>query len=81
MIYGLPDDHLVRYPKTIQAIDLKTANETAKKYFKPNHVAIIVVGDLAKIEEPVRKLNLGPVVHLDPEGKETTGSAQFSVTR
>jgi len=81
LIYGLPDNHLVQYPKTIQAIDLKTVNDTAKKYFQPQHVAIIVVGDLAKIEEPIRKLNLGPIVHLDPEGKETTRSAQFSVTR
>ena len=81
VIYGLPDDHLVQYPKKIEAVDVKTANDMAKKYFHPSQVAIIVVGDLAKIEEPVRKLNLGTVVILDTEGKETTRSAQFSATR
>ena len=81
LIYGLPDDHLVQYPKKIEAVDLKTANEIAKKYFHPSQVAIVVVGDLSKIEQPIRKLNLGPVVILDTEGKETTHSEQFSASR
>ena len=81
LIYGLPENHLVQYPKKIEAVDAKIANETAKKYFRPEHVAIIVVGDLAKIEESVRKLKLGPVVYLDAEGMETTRTAQFSATR
>jgi zinc protease len=81
MIYGLPEDHLVTYPKKIDAVDLKTANDIARKYFHPDQVAIIVVGDLSKIEEPVRKLNLGPVVILDTEGRETAHTAQFSATR
>jgi zinc protease len=81
MIYGLPEDHLVTYPKKIDAVDLKTAKDMARKYFHPDQVAIIVVGDLSKIEEPVRKLNLGPVVILDTEGRETAHTAQFSATR
>jgi zinc protease len=80
LIYGLPDDQLVQYPKKISAVDVKSANETAKRYFHPGNVAIIVVGDLEKIEGPVRKLNLGPVVYLDWEGKETTRGTEFSAS-
>jgi zinc protease len=81
LIYGLPDDHLVQYPKKIAAVDVQTANDMAKKYFHPSQLAIIVVGDLSKIEAPIRKLNLGPVVILDTEGRETSGTTQFSVSR
>jgi len=81
LIYDLPDDNLVQYPKKIEAVDVKTANDMTKKYFHPSQVAIIVVGDLSKIEAPIRKLNLGPVVILDTEGRETSGSTQYSASR
>ena len=37
----------------------------AQKYIKPNQWTWLIVGDLNKIEEPIRKLNLGPVEVLD----------------
>lgn len=77
-MYGLPDDNLVTYPKRLASVDLPTANATAKEIFHPDRLAIIVVGDLAKIEGPVKKLNLGPIVYLDSEGNETTPDTELS---
>jgi hypothetical protein len=37
----------------------------AQKYIKPNQWTWLIVGDLKKIEEPIRKLNLGEVEILD----------------
>jgi zinc protease len=68
VIYGLPDDSIARYPERISEVDLATANATADSYFDPDNVAIIVVGDLAKIEDSVRKLNLGTVRYADENG-------------
>jgi zinc protease len=74
IVWGLPDDAFARYPEKIAAVDVAAANAAAKRLFRPDDVAIVVVGDLAKIEEPVRALGLGPVVHLDREGRTLDGS-------
>jgi zinc protease len=67
--FGLPDDSFARYPEKIEAVDLATVNATAAEYFDPENVAIIVVGDLEKIEGPIRDLNLGPVRYADRDGR------------
>jgi len=36
----------------------------AQKYIKPDQWTWLIVGDLSKIEEPVRNLNLGTVTIL-----------------
>ena len=36
----------------------------AEKYIKPDQWTWLIVGDLSKIEEPVRNLNLGTVTIL-----------------
>ncbi len=78
VLYGLPDDNLVTYPKRLEAVNLAAANATAKELFTPDHTAIIVVGDLAKIEKSVRSLKLGTVVYLDAEGSPTTRDTALS---
>ncbi len=77
-MYGLPDDDFVTYPKRLDAVDLAAANATAKELFHPDKLAIIVVGDLEKIEGAVKKLNLGPVVYLDAEGNEKSPRTELS---
>jgi len=68
IVYGLPDDYFARYPEKIEAVDLATANAAAASYFRPDDVAVIVVGDLAKIEDSIRALDLGPIRHVDANG-------------
>ena len=41
----------------------------AKEVIRPDALTWIVVGDLKKIEEPVRKLGIGKVEVIDADGK------------
>jgi hypothetical protein len=41
----------------------------AKQYIDMNRLNIVVVGDRASIEEPLRKIGVAPIVILDIEGK------------
>jgi zinc protease len=68
VVFGLPEDHLSSYPKAIEAVTVDEANAIGKQYFHPDKAAVIVVGDVSKIEDQVRELNLGPVYFLDADG-------------
>jgi len=45
------------------------AKSMAEKYLVPGKLIVIAVGDRAKIEPELRKLDLGPVEIRDAEGK------------
>jgi zinc protease len=68
VVYGLPDDTFARYPERVRGVDLEEVNRAAVKHFNPDDIAIIVVGDLAKIEDPIRALDLGPIRYADRNG-------------
>jgi zinc protease len=68
IVYRLPDDDLAKYPEKIAAADLAAVNEAAADYYRPEEVAIFVVGDVAKIEDSVRALDLGPIRYVDRDG-------------
>ena len=61
LVYKLPDDYFARYVQNIQAVTAADAQRVAQKYIKPDHLAIVVVGDLKVIEPGIRALNLGPL--------------------
>ena len=67
MIYGLPDSFFSDYIPKIQAVTAADVERAAKQYLVKDKFAVVVVGDLAKIEKPIRDANLGPVriVKLD----------------
>jgi len=44
----------------------------AEKYIAPDHLEIVVVGDLAKIRPGIEALRLGPVSVRDADGREVT---------
>ncbi len=71
--YGLPEDEPATYPDRVRAVTLDDANAAGREYFRPDQAAIVVVGDLARIEDSVRALNLGPIHHLDADGNELDG--------
>jgi zinc protease len=66
---GRPVSDLQREPEELQKADLAAVNAAAEKYANPSHAALLLVGDLSKIEPGVRDLNLGEVVVVDPEGR------------
>lgn len=52
--YGLPDTYFNTYTQKIAAVTLDDVNRVAKQYLQPDRMAIVIVGDRASIEQPLR---------------------------
>jgi predicted Zn-dependent peptidase len=61
VIYGLPESFFSEYVPKIRAVTAADVERAAKQYLLTDRFAVVVVGDLAKIEKPIRDANLGPV--------------------
>jgi len=59
--YQLPIDYYRIYPAKIEAVTSEQAASVALKYIHPENMFLIAVGDKAKIQPEIEKLNLGPV--------------------
>lgn len=59
--YSLPDSWLDAFVDKIQAVTLEDVRRVADQYIEPGKVAVVVVGDRAKIEPELRKLNIGTI--------------------
>ena len=68
-IYNLGLDYYTRYAEQVNAVTPDQALAVSKKYLVPANMVVIAVGDRAKIEPELRKLNLGAVEIRDAEGK------------
>ena len=71
-LFGLPADHLQRQKKAVEATTAADIKEMANKYLRPDKLRIIVCGDKSLFDEPLEKLNNGPVEEIDitiPEDK------------
>jgi zinc protease len=66
---GLPDDYYQRYAKAVAAITKEDVLRVAKKYIDLDHLAIVIVGDRASIEGPLKATGIAPIAYLDIEGK------------
>jgi predicted Zn-dependent peptidase len=66
--YGYPDNEVATRKARIEAQTDPAVNAAAKEVVHPDQLTWVVVGDLAKIEAPIRALNLGPIVVLDADG-------------
>jgi zinc protease len=73
-VVGLPMTALQAETDELNKVALSAANGVAAKYAAPAGTSILLVGDLSKIEQGIRELNLGDVVILDVEGKPVTTS-------
>ena len=60
-IYGLPETYFNEYVPKIQAVTPAMATAAAQKYITPEKFAVVVVGDLSKIEKGIRDANFAPV--------------------
>ncbi len=60
-VYGLPDDVFTSYVGQVQKVTPADMARVAKTYLLMDRLAVVIVGDRAKIEAPVRATNLGPV--------------------
>jgi zinc protease len=67
--YDLPLDYYSTLPDHINAVTIEQAQAMAQKYVRPEKMIVLAVGDRAKIEEDMKKLNLGKVEMRDTDGK------------
>jgi zinc protease len=54
VVYDLPDDELDRYRPTIAAVSAEAVQDAAQRHIDPAAASIVVVGDVARFEEPLR---------------------------
>jgi len=57
----LPDDYLPELYARLAAVATEDASESVVAAFDPAHLVVVLVGDAAKIREPLEALGLGPV--------------------
>jgi zinc protease len=67
--YDLPDDYYNTFTQKTLALTPESANALAKRIVQPGRLVWVVVGDMAKVEEGVRALNIGEVRKIDADGK------------
>jgi zinc protease len=69
---GLPGDYYQKYGAAVAAITKEDVLRVAKQYIDPDHISMVIVGDRASIEAPLKATGFGPIVILDIEGNPKT---------
>jgi predicted Zn-dependent peptidase len=67
--FGWPDDYVRTLKGRIEAQTDDGVRAAAREALVPSRLTWVVIGDLAKIEQPIRDLALGAVQVLDADGK------------
>ena len=57
--FGLTLDELPRLARACRAVTAADVQRVARQYLTPDRAHVVVVGDLAKVKEPIEKLGLG----------------------
>jgi zinc protease len=68
--YGLPADYWDTYAAKIEAVTAADVQRVAQKYWAPERLQIVAVGDLAKVEPALKKL--GTIQVFDADGNPIT---------
>jgi zinc protease len=68
-VYDLGLDYYARFPARVNAIDVAAVQQAAKKHVVPDKLIVVAVGDRAKIEPALRKLNLGTIELREADGR------------
>jgi zinc protease len=66
--YSLAPDYFSTLPRQLDAVTAADAQAVAKKYLHPDQMILVCVGDRAKIEPELLKLDLGAVEIRDADG-------------
>jgi zinc protease len=67
---GMPIDFYSTYREKLSALTPAEIGRVAKKHLAVDKMTILVVGDLSKIEQPIRARNFGDVEVWDVEGNK-----------
>jgi predicted Zn-dependent peptidase len=65
---GLPDNYYQQYAAKISDIRKEDLVRVAKQYIDLDHLSIVIVGDRASIEAPLKATGIAPITLLDIEG-------------
>ena len=68
-IYGLPNDYFQNLPAAYEAVTPEAVAKAAQDYIHPQSLVVVAVGDRAKIQPDLEKLNLGPIEIRDESGE------------
>lgn len=68
-VYNLPLDYYSALPAKVDAVTIPDVQRVAGKYLMPDSMVIVIVGDRAKIEPELAKLNLGKIEVRGLDGK------------
>ena len=67
-VYNLARDYFSKLPDQLNAVTAEDTEAVAKKYLHPDQLILVCVGDRAKIEPELVKLDLGAVEIRDADG-------------
>jgi predicted Zn-dependent peptidase len=65
---GLPEDYYQQFIRSVNAVTKDDVIRVAQKYIDPDHLALVIVGDRAKIEAPLVAAKIAPIIRLDING-------------
>jgi zinc protease len=71
---GLPDTYYQQYASAVGAVTKDDVLRVARKYIDLDHLAIVIVGDRASIEAPLKATGIAPITYLDIEGNQVSGT-------
>jgi len=67
-VYGLANDYFEKLPAQFEAVTPEAVAKAAADTIHPDHLVVVAVGDRAKIQPELEKLNLGPIEIRDASG-------------
>ena len=77
-VQGLPDDYYQNYAKNVSMVTKDELLRVAKQYIDLGHLAIVIVGDRASVEGPLKATGIAPITLLDVEGNPSAGATGSS---
>ena len=71
-VQNLPEDYYQTYAKNVSAVTKEDLLRVAKRYINLSNLAIVIVGDRASVEAPLKATGIAPITVLDIEGNPAT---------
>jgi len=78
VVQGLPDDYYQTYAQNVSAVTKDDLLRVAKRYIDLEHLAIVIVGNKAEIEAPLKATGIAPITYIDIEGNPVAGATPSS---
>ncbi|HEX9208830.1 MAG TPA: pitrilysin family protein [Steroidobacteraceae bacterium] len=69
VLFDRPDDYVRTLKQRLEAQTDAGVQQAAARAFRPDALTWVIVGDLSKIEAPIRQLGLGTVQVVDADGQ------------